>query len=199
MGAERDYESVSDSQSNAVDWDGPDDPEHPFNWPKKQKVIHIGLVTFINFVLNLAATLFAPAAQNLATDFSVTNSTVLSLTVSIYLLGFAVGPLIVAPLSEVYGRLWVYHICNVCFLAFLVGCAASQNIAIGGGTVADLLPPARRGSGMAIFGTGILLGPIVGPIIGGFVAGDLGWRWTLWIVVIISGQRHADCRKRAGK
>jgi len=93
-------------------------------------------------------------------------------------LGFAVGPLVVAPLSEVYGRLWVYHVCNVCFLAFLVGCATSRNIgtflacrflsgcsgaapvAIGGGTIADLLPPEERGKGMAIYGTGLLLGPV---------------------------------------
>ncbi|KEZ42268.1 hypothetical protein SAPIO_CDS6127 [Scedosporium apiospermum] len=143
MGVKRGDDSLAESQSGVVDWDGPQDPEHPFNWPQKQRAIHIGLVTFINFVLNLAATLFAPAAQNLAVDFSVTDSTVLSLTVSIYLLGFAVGPLVVAPLSEVYGRLWVYH--------------------------------------------------IVGPIIGGFVADNLGWRWTLWIVCIVSGISTTLC------
>lgn len=51
MGVKRGDDSLAESQSGVVDWDGPQDPEHPFNWPQKQRAIHIGLVTFINFVL----------------------------------------------------------------------------------------------------------------------------------------------------
>lgn len=127
---------------------------------------------------NLAATLFSPAAAKLVVDFSITNSTIASLTVSIYLLGFALGPLVIAPLSELYGRLWIYHICNVVFLAFTIGCATSKNLAsfltcrflagcagaapltIGGGTIADLVPVEKRGAAMAAFGIGPLLGPV---------------------------------------
>ena len=37
----------------------------------------------------------------------------------IYFLGFTLGPLVIAPLSELYGRLYIYHACNVIFLAFI--------------------------------------------------------------------------------
>lgn len=122
--------------------------------------------------------MFAPGAAELVKEFHVTNSTVATFTVSIYLLGFALGPLTIAPLSEQYGRLIVYHSCNTVYLAFTIGCALSTDIAmflvfrfiagcaasgpltIGGGTVADVIPQEKRGKAMAIFGMGPLLGPV---------------------------------------
>ncbi len=64
--------------------------------------------------------MFAPGAASLAKEFHITSSTIASLTVSIYLCGFAVGPMFIAPLSELYGRLvdlshlqchlhWLHH------------------------------------------------------------------------------------------
>jgi MFS family permease len=44
---------------------------------------------------------------DLAVKFGITDSTVLALTLSIFVLSYAIGPLFVAPLSEVYGRVWV--------------------------------------------------------------------------------------------
>ena len=102
-------------------------------------------------------------AQTSDTEFGITNSLVAALTVSIYLLGFAVGPLLISPLSELYGRLVIYHVCNICYLGFTVGCALSTNTAgflafrflcgcaasspmsIGGGTIADLYVAEERG------------------------------------------------------
>jgi MFS family permease len=133
-----------------------------------------------NTYSNLAATMFAPGAAALAKDFHITSSTVTTLTVSIYLCGFAVGPMFIAPLSELYGRLPVYHICNVIYIGFIIGCALSKNtgmflvfrfmagcaasgpLAVGGGTVADVVPPARRGKVMSVFFIGPLLGPVSG-------------------------------------
>ncbi|KAM5354559.1 hypothetical protein ACJ41O_001206 [Fusarium nematophilum] len=211
MNSESNAERQFDVQPTLLDWDEPNDPEHPFNWPRKQRVVHIGLVSFLSLVVNLAATLFAPAAADVVVDFAITDTVVASLIVSIYLLGFALGPLVIAPLSELYGRLWIYHICNTCFLAFTIGCATSNGlgpflacrflagcagaapITIGGGTIADLVPVEKRGKAMAAFGLGPLMGPVLGPIIGGFVAGDLGWRWTLWIISIVSGVCTITC------
>jgi MFS family permease len=122
--------------------------------------------------------MFAPGAQDLVKEFGITNTIVASLTVTIYLLGFCLGPLVLSSLSETYGRLVVYHICNLVYLGFTVGCAlstdtgmflafrllcgiaASSPMAIGGGTIADLHVEAERGKAMAIFGMGPLLGPV---------------------------------------
>lgn len=55
------------------------------------------------------------------------SSTVMSLTVSIYLCGFAIGPKFIAPLSELYERLVIYHICNVSDIGFIIGYAQSKD------------------------------------------------------------------------
>jgi MFS family permease len=127
---------------------------------------------------NLAATMFAPGAEQLAKEFGVTDSTIEAMTVSLYVLGFSFGPLLFAPLSELYGRLILYHICNTVYFAFTAGCAFSTNVemflvfrficgcaasspmSIGGGTVADVTAPQKRGKSMALF----TMGPILGPV-----------------------------------
>lgn len=122
--------------------------------------------------------MFAPGAATLSKEFHITSSTITSLIVSIYLAGFAVGPMAIAPLSELYGRLVIYHTCNVIYIGFIIGCALSKNTAmflvfrflagcassgpltVGGGTVADVVPPAQRGKAMSFLFAGPLLGPV---------------------------------------
>jgi MFS family permease len=122
--------------------------------------------------------MFAPGAYQFATEFNITNDTTVTLAVSVYLAGLAFGPLLSAPLSEIYGRLIMYHICNAIYIGFTIGCALSTNapmfyvfrfiagcassapVAIGGGTIADLEPPERRAGAMALFMMGALLGPV---------------------------------------
>lgn len=149
--------------------------------------------------------MFAPGAAQLASEFAITNGTVAAMTVSLYVLGFALGPLVLAPLSELYGRLVVYQGCNLVYIAFtagcafstgtdmflafrfIAGCAASGPMSVGGGTVADLMAPDQRGRAMALFTAGPLFGPVLGPIIGGYVSQYLGWRWTFRIILILVG------------
>lgn len=122
--------------------------------------------------------MFAPGVLDLSREFHVTDSTLQSMTVSLYVLGFAIGPLALAPLSEIYGRLIIYHFYNIAYLGFTTGCAFSTNVdmfiafrficgcvasapmSIGGGTVADLMPVEKRGKAMALFA----MGPIIGPV-----------------------------------
>jgi MFS family permease len=124
--------------------------------------------------------MYAPGAAALARDFHIASPTVTTLTVSIYLCGFAIGPMFLAPMSELYGRLVVYHACNVVYIGFIIGCALATNtgmflafrflagaaasgpLTVGGGTVADVVPPAQRGRVMSIFFVGPLLGPVSG-------------------------------------
>jgi MFS family permease len=126
--------------------------------------------------------MFAPGAAALAHEFHITSSTITSLTVSIYLAGIAIGPMVIAPLSELYGRLVIYHTCNVIYIGFTIGCALSKNTGmflgfrflagcassgpatVGGGTVADVFPPAQRGKIMSLLFVGPLLGPVSGNI-----------------------------------
>ena len=97
------------------------------------------------------------------------------------------GPPLLAPLSEVAGRLPIYWASAWLYTGCTIGCARSTDAAMflvfrffcgactasymtcGGGTLADLLPKEERGIVTALFTSGPLLGPVIGPIIGGFV------------------------------
>jgi hypothetical protein len=120
--------TAEEDAANIVWWDGPDDPANPLNFPSWVKVMTIALVSGICFVAPLASSMFAPGVPQLMREFKSDNVELASFVVSVYVLGFAVGPLVFAPLSEVYGRLYVYHFCNIGFLAFLVACAKSTNL-----------------------------------------------------------------------
>ncbi|KAI8626299.1 major facilitator superfamily domain-containing protein [Xylariaceae sp. FL1651] len=190
---------------NIVDWDGANDSDNPRNWSRPKKNVHIIIVSLFALCANLAATMFAPGAQQLADDFRITDPIIEAFTVNIYLLGFGIGPVFLAPLSELYGRLVIYHFCNTLYLAFTIGCTFSTNttmflifrlfaglvasgpLSIGGGTIADITPQEERGKAVAIFSAGPLLGPVIGPIIGGFVTQAVGWRWTFRIILILAG------------
>lgn len=53
--------------------------------------------------------MMAPALPDIALHFNITSQTEIAATLSIFLLTFAIGPLFLAPLSEIYGRTWVRH------------------------------------------------------------------------------------------
>lgn len=135
-------------------------------------------------------------------EFNDHSTITATFVVSVFVLGFAFGPLVIAPMSEIYGRSPIYHVCNVLFVCFSLGCALSTNMAMliafrflsgfagvavvtcGAGTIADMMPTEYRGRAMSIWSLGPMLGPTIGPVVAGFVVEDLGWRWAFWIVVI---------------
>ncbi len=109
----------SEDEANIVFWDGPDDPANPYNWPSWKKVVNCVLISALTFITPLGSSIFAPGVPELMRDFQSSSSELAAFVVSVYVLGFAFGPMLMAPLSEIYGRLIVYHICNVAFFAFL--------------------------------------------------------------------------------
>jgi multidrug resistance protein len=138
-------------------------------------------------------------------EFRSSDQQLAAFVVSVYVLGFAAGPMLFAPLSEIYGRNIVYHICNAGFIAFTIGCALAPTlnaliafrflsgvfgscpITNGGGSIADMIEQEHRGAAMAVFSIGPLLGPIIGPVAGSFLADAEGWRWDFWLLVIVAG------------
>ncbi|KAF9875581.1 hypothetical protein CkaCkLH20_06962 [Colletotrichum karsti] len=192
------------NDENVVDWDGPQDPRNPLNWSARLRYGHVVIVSLLSLVVNLAATMMAPGMEYVVRDIHITSQTIGTLSVTIYLLGFALGPLIISSASEMHGRLIVYHVCNVLFIAFIVGTALSKTVpqllifrvlsgiagsapmTIGGGTIADVIPSEARGPAGALFALGPLMGPVLGPVIGAVMATREGWRWTFWLMTIMS-------------
>ncbi|KAI1349158.1 cycloheximide resistance protein [Xylaria sp. FL0043] len=203
--ADKTATSDEENDPNIVWWDGDDDPENPYNWTTWRKFLNCGCISFQTFISPLASSIFAPGVPLVLEEFHSTSPEIATFVVSVYLLGFAAGPVLLAPLSEIYGRLPVYHVCNVGFVAFSVACALAPSLPAligfrflaglfgvapvtnGGGTIADMIPQKHRGTVLAVYSVGPLLGPIIGPIAGGFLSGAKGWRWNFWVLAIISG------------
>lgn len=155
--------------------------------------------------------MMAPALLQIGDEFSGTSEMLITFTVSIYIIGFGIGPLILAPLSEIYGRNLIYNVGNVLFTLFTALCGVSPNatallifrllagvfggapLTNGGGTISDLVPVNERGLIMSIFSLSMLIAPVVGPIAGGFLSQAANWRWIFWLLTILSGFTTIVC------
>lgn len=71
--------------------------------------------------------MIAPALAHIAADFKVTDEVESQLMMSIFILAYAVGPLFLGPLSEIYGRVIVLQLANLFFLVFNIACGVCQS------------------------------------------------------------------------
>jgi len=186
-----------------VDFEGPNDPTMAVNWPASRKWLIVFVLAAMSFIVALGSSIAAPGVSQAVLEFNQDSEILGPLIVSVYNVGLALGPLLVAPMSELHGRLIPYHVTNVLFTLFTVGCAASPNLGtlilfrllagmeasavltVGGATVGDLFAQEERGRAMAAWTFGPLMGPAIGPVLGGTVTELKGWRWVFWIVAIV--------------
>ena len=123
----------------------------------------------------MASTIFAPGVPQAMSHFHSNDSAESSLLVSVYVIGLAVGPLFLSPLSELYGRSPVMHTANFVFLVATILCAVSVSLpmlivfrlimglgccipfTLGGGFIADLMPPEKRGTALILWTIGPLM------------------------------------------
>lgn len=122
-------------------------------------------------------------------------------------MGFAITPIALAPLSEVYGRNPLYLVTNgffvlsfipqalspniTCLLItrFVAGALASTRSSMVGGTLADMYHADTRGGPMSWFAVVTLYGTALGSITAAFVVENdhMRWRWTFWLQLILNG------------
>lgn len=120
----------------------------------------------------------APGVAEIAADLHITSTVVSTLAITLYVLGISIGPMFTSPLSEIYGRVPVYHGTTFIFVIFIIGgalsktttqymvfrfisgCAGGTPMALGGGSIADLSTVQQRAMAMALFS----LGPLAGPV-----------------------------------
>lgn len=148
----------------------------PLNFPDPKKWVLVALLSAITLVTPFASSILSPGISSLMKEFDETDSIVGSMTVSIYLLGYVVGPMFLAPLSEIYGRRPVLTCANIFFCLWQIGCALAPNITtlivfrfftgvggsgcltLGGGVIADIFRPEQRGFAMGMWTVGPLFG-----------------------------------------
>ena len=186
-----------------VDFDGPDDPYHPLNWPFKKKIITTMLYGFTTMGSSWSTSVYSPAVGQVAKEFHVGEEVSL-LGLSFLLLGFGLGPLLWGPLSELYGRkpavLAPYFIAaifsfetatgkdlqTILITRFFTGCFASAPVTNTGGVLGDIWSPRQRGAAIVSYAMAVVGGPLLGPIAGGaIVESYLRWRWTEYITGIM--------------
>ncbi|CAG8134564.1 unnamed protein product [Penicillium olsonii] len=186
-----------------VDWDGDEDLENPKNWSLGYKAMGILFLSWNTLIVVLYSTSYTSGTALIAEEFGQ-NETIVTLGLTFYLIGLAIGSMFMAPLSEVYGRKPVCVICLAVFTVLIIPCALAKSVTtlivvrfIGAffgsvmistapGMVADLVDDEHRALAISIWSIGPLNGPVLGPVIGGFVTQYLGWRWMCWIALILS-------------
>ncbi|KAH8889064.1 MFS general substrate transporter [Thozetella sp. PMI_491] len=182
-----------------------DDPRNPVNFSNTRKwhIVCAGMLFCFNS--NLGSSLPSGGTDVIAAYFGVGESTQLVLLNSLYLIGFALGPLIFGPMSEHLGRrivlIGTYLLSTIftmacalsptypALLAFrlLCGIVAATPNAVLGGLYADIYDnPRQRGKAMAYFMYVATLGPQLGPVLSGF-ASLVSWRLPFWIALGIAG------------
>lgn len=175
--------------------------DNPRGWSGTRKIIIN--VAMSNMVLSLtfSSSAYASSVTNIMAHYHVSRVVAL-LGVSLYVLGFALGPLLVGPLSQVVGKRPVYLATFVCFTAFSFGAAEAPNIAalivfrfLAGAmgssafnnvpaTIFDFSTPATATRYMNWFAFAAFGGPGLGPTIAGFVDHRAGFRWNLRVQAI---------------
>ncbi|WPH01808.1 Hypothetical protein R9X50_00466200 [Acrodontium crateriforme] len=187
---------------NLVTWDGPDDPDNPKNWSNRKKWLVTISVSLFTFISPVSSSMIAPALLQVKQDLNMSSMFEAQLALSSFVLAFAVGPLFLGPLSELFGRRIVLQLSNLFYFIFNLACGFSTNggeiiafrflsglggsapLGIGGGVLGDIWLPQERGKAMALYSLMPLLGPAIGPIAGGFITEYTTWRWVFWSTCI---------------
>ncbi|PWY98581.1 putative mfs-multidrug-resistance transporter [Testicularia cyperi] len=199
------FQSQAGKDTVVVHWEGEDDRENPFTWSRAYRWFLTLLAGLL--VLNSTFTSSAPSgiSGQLQAEFGFGRE-VAVLSLSIFVAGYCVGPLLWGPLSEQFGRKPVFVGAMTVYTCFNVGCALAQNTAQilvfrflagtfaaspltnSGGVIADLWDAKTRGVALSLFSLAPFAGPALGPIVSGFITvSGTDWRWLFWTCTLFSG------------
>lgn len=186
-----------------VEFDGPDDPIHPQNWTFKKKLTIAAILSYTSLSSTFTSSIFSASTRAFAQYWGVSLE-VATLGTSLYVMGYAVGPLVWGPFSELQGRklpvviamfgfmvfnfatatafnLQTFYICR-----FFTGVFGSCPLAVVAAVFSDIFDNKGRGPAIVVFSATVFLGPMLAPFIGGFVQmSGAGWRWNVYIPALM--------------
>ncbi|RVX71964.1 hypothetical protein B0A52_04363 [Exophiala mesophila] len=177
---------------------------NPRTWPLSKRVTIAALTTYATMVVTLASAIFATAVPSLMRIYQIDRE-VATLGVSLFVLGFALGPMVWASFSELKGRYPPFIISVFGFTAFSFGTAVSKStpsilicrylagffgagpLTLAGPINADMFEGKSFGISMVMFAFTVFMGPVVGQPVGGFIVMNkhLGWQWTQYLCGIL--------------
>ncbi|GAA5892117.1 hypothetical protein JCM6882_005699 [Rhodosporidiobolus microsporus] len=187
-----------------VTWDGPDDPANPLNWSRRRKwaISSVGIIFCA--LVSLSVSAYSISENQVRAELHTTRILAI-MGITMFTITFGAAPLLLAPLSEVYGRNLIYLLSAIVFAVFFIPQALAQNIetvlisrfisgiagstavSLVGGTLADVWRNEDRGTPMALFSFSAFGATGLGPVVFGFVAEKKGFRDVQWILFAVSG------------
>ncbi|KAK4496830.1 hypothetical protein PRZ48_012814 [Zasmidium cellare] len=138
------------------------DPENPRHFPRWKKWYIVGLVSYFNLISSLGASGYSSGSAGIAQTFDV-SSEVATVGLSMFVIGFAIGPLALAPLS------------------------GSVSLTNAGGSISDTWSRDENGWAMLWYGLFSTISQPLSLVIAGYVDLKTGWRWIFWVQMIIFG------------
>jgi MFS transporter, DHA1 family, multidrug resistance protein len=160
------------------------------------------LLAALSAIGPLTTDMYLPSLPDIARQLDASTVQV-QLTISAYLIGFAVGQIFYGPVSDRHGRKPVLVAAIALYCVASLACALSTSIemlivarafqALGGSggivltraIVRDIYSGARAGRELSLIGSVMALAPVLAPIAGGLVQTGFGWRATFLTLVII--------------
>ncbi|KAJ6045229.1 uncharacterized protein N7446_003431 [Penicillium canescens] len=182
----------------------PNDFRNPLQLKPALKWLITVVAALETLVVALVSSAYTGGIIQIEEQFGATTE-IATLGVSLYVLGFALGPLLWAPMSELFGRQSVFIttycgltiFCAACIGAkniesllvfrFLAGAFGSSPFTNSGGVIADMFMARERGLALSAFALAPFLGPVIGPIAGGFLGMAAGWKWVMGLLTILCG------------
>ncbi|KAK4990041.1 hypothetical protein LTR50_002817 [Elasticomyces elasticus] len=194
-------EEVDPERKFEVGWDGDDDPMNPRSRNKADKWLIVVILSTSAFCVTCTSALYTSTYAQLERDWG-TSREVATLGLSLFVMGLGLGPMVLSPLSEFYGRRPIYIWSFIFFLIWLIPCAVARNIqtmliarffdgfagsaflSVAGGTVGDMFQRTQLSAPMMVYTASPFIGPEIGPIIGGCINQYVDWRWSFYVVII---------------
>ena len=180
----------------------------PVSLPMSAKLLALSGPFVASTLAAYSAGAYAMASQPLRSAWDITDVQ-FNAGITLFVAGFGFAPMILAPVSEAYGRYWVFFGSGAVFLLGNLGCALSNNLAamlvsrfvtgsgaavyatLTGGVVGDLYNKEERNTPMAMYSLSIMIGTGLGPLISGVVVDRIGWRWIFYLQVAFVGSTTA--------
>ncbi|KAK7458557.1 hypothetical protein CaCOL14_006988 [Colletotrichum acutatum] len=163
--------------------------QSPFAWPLRKKITVLFGTFFASTLAAYSAGAYAMAAAPLIEKWRLTN-TEFNLGITLFVLGFGFAPMILALISEIYGRYWVFVVQSfpgMLVSRLITGNGASVFATLTGGVVGDVFHKENRNTPMALYSLTIMIGTGLGPMISGIIVDNLHWRWIFYVQMITVG------------
>ena len=190
---------LPEKEEYVVEFTGPDDPLHPQNWPTGKKIATAVMLAYTTFNATFTSSIYSTATSVISPEFHVSME-VGTLGLSLYVLGFATGPILWAPFSELSGRRLPIVISTLGFTLFQFAVATAKDIqtimlcrffggffgacpiAVVAAVFSDIFDNRVRGLAITLFTMTVFTGPLFASTVGGFITQSyLGWRWTEYL------------------